>query len=172
MRVFRSDVIVTENNFVNGFEIIEVGDNFEFSFLQYNVAPHYALNRFLAAVTNEADRLADKAIQKALDKVKEMASSKGWNAVLNFQVEFERVGEYASINCVNVHVYGIVCNLAPIQDIRQSILEQKEMPRMGYAKPVRRNITCWKCGRTSTYEDWGIDSLRCPHCGRIVEMRA
>ena len=106
-------VIVTPDNYVEGYDIIEVGSEFEDSFLNYNTIPYGTVNQLLSVLSNERQRITDKVVNKAISLAQTIASRNGWNAVLNFDIEYEEVGEWAGLHCVCVHVYGILCYIEP-----------------------------------------------------------
>ncbi len=106
-------VIVSTDNYVEGYDIIEVGSEFEDSFYNHNMVPHDVVNRFLANITNEQERIYEEVVNKAIARAQSIASRNGWNAVLNFDIQFEEIGEWASINSVLVHIYGVLCYIEP-----------------------------------------------------------
>lgn len=109
------NVYITTDNYAEGYEIIEHGGYFSESFMNYNANPHDPLNNFLGLFTRaqENQRITEKVVNKAYKIAEDIASSHGWNAVLNFDIEYEDMGEWASIHGVNVIVSGYLCNISP-----------------------------------------------------------
>lgn len=106
-------VIVTSDNYVEGYDVIEVGSEIHDVFMNTNIPPHDTFNRFLSAITHEQERITQKVVDKAVQRVQSIAMQNGWNAVLNFDIEYEELGEWGGFHGVNVHVYGVLCYIEP-----------------------------------------------------------
>ena len=56
------EVIVTTENFVDGFDVVEVGSEFHDTFINFNTVPHDPINKFLSVLSNEQDRVTQKVV--------------------------------------------------------------------------------------------------------------
>lgn len=104
-------VAISSSNSIPGHQITRIWKNFEFTIPKFNIAANDPLNKFLAMVTNKEERLAKEAYAAAEKEAKELARSKGCNGIINYNVYFDRVGEWASINMVNIRVSGTLCEI-------------------------------------------------------------
>lgn len=106
--------IVTADYYVEGCRVVEVGGDFEDSFSSQDVVPPGFTSPPLSGMMwGQRPQLSDRLVDEAVRRAMVIAARNGWNAVLNFRVDFSRFGGWGPVSTVRVHLRGTLCTLVP-----------------------------------------------------------
>ena len=103
------NITVTFDEFIPGYEIIEYGKPISHTFVKRACMSNDPLNRFLDMFCDRQTQLTHEVINRAVRDIRNIIGPKGWNAAINFDIQYGQVSRWAGIQSVWVYVYAQPC---------------------------------------------------------------